>query len=95
MTSPWDIYDALIDDLPEDVTVTAGSVPFTGRDLDASWDVNSRMARPELATLPEEDVRRLRASYIAEVDLLFRSDPEFTRGRTLYAVGTRPGGQAG
>ncbi len=79
----------------EDVTVTAGSVPFTGRDLDASWDVNSRMARPELATLPEEDVRRLRASYIAEVDLLFRSDPEFTRGRTLYAVGTRPGGQAG
>ena len=23
MTSPWDIYDTLIDDLPEDVTVTA------------------------------------------------------------------------
>ena len=23
MTSPWDIYDALIEDLPEDVTVTA------------------------------------------------------------------------
>ena len=31
------------------------------------------MARAELATLPDEDVGRLRASYVAEVGLLTRT----------------------
>lgn len=73
-----------------DVTITEGRVPFVEADFDDAWDVHHRMARAELAALPEEDLGRLRASYVAEVSLRMRTDPEFVVGKTLYVVARRP-----
>ncbi|WP_116112083.1 class I SAM-dependent methyltransferase [Austwickia chelonae] len=73
-----------------DVQVTAGEVPLSDRDLDQTWEVYQRMARHDLATLPDADVWRLRASYVAEMTLRSRSDLEFRTGRALYATGRRP-----
>ena len=74
----------------EAAQVTPGRVHFTEADLDRAWDIQTRMARAELATLPEEEVGRLRASYVAEVALRVRTDPEFVVAKTLYAVARRP-----
>lgn len=73
-----------------DIEVNPGQVRFSAADLDQAWDVQHRMARAELATLPDEDVGRLRASYVAEVGLLTRTDPRFSVADTLYAVARRP-----
>lgn len=73
-----------------DIAVTAGQVRFSEADLDRAWEIQTRMARAELATLPEEDLWRLRASYVAEVGLKTRTDPEFPVAKTLYAVARRP-----
>lgn len=73
-----------------DADVTTGQVQFSMADLDRAWDIQTRMARAELATLPAEDVGRLRASYVAEVALMARTDPEFSIAKTLYAVARRP-----
>lgn len=70
--------------------VSDGQVTFSERDLDRAWDVHLRMARSELATLPEEDLGRLRASYLAELGMHFREDPGFAVAKTLYAVARKP-----
>ncbi|MBW3086954.1 2-methoxy-6-polyprenyl-1,4-benzoquinol methylase, mitochondrial [Austwickia sp. TVS 96-490-7B] len=70
--------------------VVEGLVPFTDADVSQAWAVHARMARHELIAVPEEDVARLRASYVAEVELSARSDPTFVQARTLYATARRP-----
>lgn len=73
-----------------DIEVTPGRVTLSDADLGRAWDVQQRMTRPELAMLPEEDIGRLRASYVAEVDLKLRTDPQFAVAASLYAVARRP-----
>ena len=61
MTSRWDIYDALIDDLPEDVTVTVSDrgtrwtrVVNSANGIGSAWSMRVA-SRPALsADLPDE-----------------------------------------
>ncbi len=73
-----------------DATCTPGVVHFSQQDLDRAWSVMERMCRGELLSLPSADRRRLRASYLSELDLLARTDPQFTMGLSLYSRASRP-----
>ncbi|MEP7160922.1 MAG: class I SAM-dependent methyltransferase [Dermatophilaceae bacterium] len=73
-----------------DVSCTPGVVHFSQQDLDRAWPVMERMCRGELIALPSAERNRLRASYLSELDLLARTDPQFTIGRSLYSLARRP-----
>ena len=73
-----------------DVTCAEGAVHYSQADLDRAWDVMERMRRGELTALPSAERGRLRASYLTELDLAARTDPEFLTCRGLYALGRRP-----
>jgi ubiquinone/menaquinone biosynthesis C-methylase UbiE len=88
--TPEQCHDALTAAGFVDIVTTPGQVEFSEADMDRAWEIQQRMARAELATLPEEDVGRLRASYVAEVGLKMRTDPGFRIAKTLYAVARRP-----
>ncbi len=74
-----------------EVSCAEGTVPYPQQDLDRAWDVMERMRRGELAALPSAERSRLRASYLTELDLLARTDPDFLTCQGLYALGRKPG----
>ena len=93
MTSPWDIYDALIDDLPEDVTVTASDrgtrwtrVVNSAGGIGSAWSTQGT-SRPALsadtpdAGRPIRDVAALVRSWnLAEASVGWRRSTRGTPG---------------